>query len=221
MDARVARKLLLILTLLLPTLGWAAQANLLLLQHGETQADAGAHATWLESPTTLDQADALALLLAGKGNNTSGDFPSFGLTRDSYWLLLRLDNQSNQIDWMLEAGRPHINRLDVYLFNSRLQPAGHWWSGSTRPLEQRPYAHEHLVFPLSLPPGKSYLLLRAHSTNVLDLPIALYTPNAFYQEDSQHALMNGLFFGATIILCLYNLLLFFSTRDRSYLTYVL
>jgi signal transduction histidine kinase/CheY-like chemotaxis protein len=198
-----------------------AQADLLVLSRQDSQIPAGPNLTWIKGQPEMTPLMALEYLRQGQGDAIQSNYPSFGFVNGDRWLLLRLDNQSSQINWMLEAGRPDLDRLTVYLFDSRQQLVGNWQAGDTLPFNTRDLEQGHLVFPVSLPPGRSYLLLHAKSDNVLDIPVTLFTPQAFYKSNSRRNLLFGLYFGAIFILCIYNLLIFLSTRDKSYLLYVL
>jgi diguanylate cyclase (GGDEF)-like protein len=59
------------------------------------------------------------------------------------------------------------------------------------------------------------------SEGSLTLPLDLWTPQAFHQQDERAYFILALYFGMLLALALYNLLLYFSLREPSYLAYVL
>jgi diguanylate cyclase (GGDEF)-like protein len=85
----------------------------------------------------------------------------------------------------------------------------------------RPFEHRNLVFPLSVAPGQAQTIyMRVVSDGNLTLPATLWTPDALHFSDQRAYTLQALYYGALIALAAYNLLLFFSIRDRRYLEYV-
>src|SRR5262249_33265065 len=64
------------------------------------------------------------------------------------------------------------------------------------------------------------IFLRALSTDTLQLRPELWSASAFLDKTRRHNLVTGLYYGALLSLLLYNLFLYFSTRDGAYLSYV-
>jgi len=79
------------------------------------------------------------------------------------------------------------------------------------------------TFKIKLHPYKSktyYIKTRSHITALI-VKLNLWNNEAFYEKEIKHQLYLALFFGSMIILALYNLFIFFFTKDISYLYYVL
>jgi len=79
------------------------------------------------------------------------------------------------------------------------------------------------IFKITLSPheSKTYYL-KAHSyVTTLIVKLNLWESQQFYEKEIIHQLSLALFFGAISILAIYNLFLFFFTKDISYLYYVL
>ena len=177
---------------------------------------------WLDAAgqrLTPDQ--ALARLRDGGGQRLTANYPTLGFRDGDQWFLLSLTNRSADDRWYLNAARPHLDRLDLYLFDPRGQLLDHWVGGDQVPFDQRPLAHHQLVFPLILPPdSKRFLLFRAHGKNVIDFPLSLRSSDSFNLADGGLSFFQGFYFGAMAIMCLFNLLIFLSIREPSYLWYV-
>src|SRR5699024_559432 len=79
-----------------------------------------------------------------------------------------------------------------------------------------------LVFPLTLPTDEvRTVLFRARGDNVIDFPLSLRTPDNFNEFDGRLNLFHGIFLGAVLVMCLFNLMIFFSIRELGSLLYVL
>ncbi len=79
------------------------------------------------------------------------------------------------------------------------------------------------AFSFTLQPGERrefYVKASSYITTLI-VKLHLWDKDAFYKAQIKHQLFLALFFGAMLVLALYNLFIFFFTRDRSYLYYVL
>ncbi len=178
---------------------------------------------WLEAgQDELSPDQALAALRSGKGQRLASEYPAMGFREQDQWFLLNLDNQSDTRLWYLRAGRPHLDYLDLYIYGPQGNLLGHQRSGDRVPFTERPLPHHQLVFPINIPEQAQWsILFRARGDNVIDFPLSLRSPDAFNQHDGQLKLSYGFYFGSVLIMCVFNLLIFFSIREPSYLLYVL
>ena len=208
--------------------------GLLLITSGSTSAntfvlgnqasyDAAPSLRWLDSGNQqLTPETALQRLRDGEGQRLSESYPTLGFRKGDQWLLLPLSNHSGLDLWYLRAARPYLDKLDLYVFDQSGQQLHHWRSGDRVAFDQRPLPHYQMVFPLRIPEGaRWWLLFQARGDNVIDFPLSIRTPDDFNYTDGQLSLFHGFYFGAVAILCLFNLLIFLSIREPSYLHYVL
>lgn len=117
------------------------------------------------------------------------------------------------IDWSFERVEARV-----------LGHASGGWSevvstGSTVTPSERALKSPVLVLPLTLPPGAAEVYLRLQATQPMVLPIRLIDLAAFNLEERNENLRMGAFFGAMLVMMLYNASLFIFTRDRSYISY--
>jgi len=178
---------------------------------------------WLEAaPGEMTPEQALAALRSGKGQRLGSRYPSMGFREQDQWFLLGLHNQSDTGLWYLRAGRPHLDYLDMYIYDQDGTLLRHQRSGDRVPFTERPFSHHQLVFPLTIPQQAQWsVLFRARGDNVIDFPLSIRAPHNFNQHDGYLKLSYGFYFGSVLIMCLFNLLIFFSIREPSYLLYVL
>ena len=144
---------------------------------------------------------------------------SFGYTGYAYWLRLTLHNPSETpIDWVLLIGNPLLDFLDAYgLDGERVYSAG-----DQRPFDERWINHRQLVLPLRLAAGEQReLILRMQTDGSANLSASLMSAQAFNQHEQFMLLLQGLFFGALLVMMIYNMSIFIITRDRNYLWYSL
>jgi len=216
---RLTRRLnhLLLLTLLLAPVS----ASAALLSGGGDQLLASMQ--WLRDPEhQLGPREALTRLRDRGTLNERGNHPSFGFDRSAIWFLIPLHNDTSERNWIIQAGRPHMDNLDLFLFDQQDQLVASFRHGDQVPWSERPYPHSNLLFPLELKPGQDYrLVFRAASPGAIELPLVTMSPYAFQQYDTVFQNFVGLYLGAIGVMLLFNLLLYFSIRDSSYLMYCL
>lgn len=150
----------------------------------------------------------------------SGSATNFGLTGSAFWLRLNLELQADSpAKWLLEVAYPALDQLELYT----PRPHGGYdrqIGGDLQPFDTRKIPHRNHVLPVTLQPGaENVLYLRVQSQGTLSAPTRLWQPSALWQHDQAEYAMLSLYFGLLIGLLLYNLLLYFSVRDRAYVIY--
>ncbi|HVK98672.1 MAG TPA: 7TM diverse intracellular signaling domain-containing protein, partial [Dongiaceae bacterium] len=151
---------------------------------------------------------------------------SFGISASTYWLMFELgynsadESTAAQLQRLLEVSYPPLDQISLYYFDrdGRLQQID---SGDTRPFKNRPVVHNGYVFPLDLNPGESRrFLLRVNSEGSIRVPMTLWEPDYFHEQNRSMMLLHGIYFGIVVLMFLYNLILFLFIRDQTYLYYI-
>ena len=124
--------------------------------------------------------------------------------------------------YILELNRPTLEKVTVYIPKNNYQ-----WNivetGDSVLFNRREIPHENFLFKLSGSTLKTlklpiYIKVQNHGTT--SSSIKLVEEQDFYATDHHKLLLVGLYFGAVLGLVVYNLLLYLSVRDISYLWYV-
>ena len=197
-------------------------AQAVVLQDGMAPLQPGRQlAFMLDTQGQLSPQQAMSATHAANYRHVSQQTANFGYQRGAVWLRLEVENRSTQREWLIGVNYPQIDWLDCYL----LSPDGtlrQQYAGDKRPFGMRPLPHRHFHFRLDLPPGqRTTVYLRAQSGGTLLLPVQLLTPWQLQGLDHHQLLLSGIFIGTLLAMLLYNLLLFFSLREKTYLYYVL
>src|SRR5690606_35921507 len=86
----------------------------------------------------------------------------------------------------------------------------------------RKYQHPNYIFDLNIPSSTSLTYyLKVKSAEQIILPITINTPTTLWERLTKDSLITGIYTGIVLIMFLYNLFLFFSVKDKSYLFYVI
>ncbi|MDZ4812489.1 MAG: diguanylate cyclase [Pseudomonadota bacterium] len=194
-----------------------------LLVAGQTEAVPLSALRFLIDPEGKLLADqALAQLRRDSAMRVESWPPTYGFSTGVYWFHLTAFNQSNpDPNWLLVIEYALLDQLDLYVYDAngarKLQRGG-----DREPFSARRFSHRHFNFALDIPKGQSReLLLRVDTESSMQVPLLLITETAFLGHNQHWQLGLGMYYGLIFGLLAYNLLLFLSTRDRSFLYYVL
>ena len=145
---------------------------------------------------------------------------NLGISNSAFWIKLNITNQSTQENLVLGASNPILDEVDLYEVsengNIRLGKLGDKF-----PYMYRIYNHQNFLFDIRIPVNETRIyLLRVKSWEQILLPLFIGTPKFVMESNLTHDLIFGIFFGIMLALVLYNLFIYFSVRDSSYLFYV-
>jgi len=134
------------------------------------------------------------------------------------WIKFKLENKSDkQIDKVIEYANPLTT--DVTFFD--LQSKRTLKDGLTHIHPNRESLNP--IFEITLEPHSSktfYIKAYSHITTLI-VSVNLWDKKSFYRHEIKHQFILALFFGAMGIIILYNFLIYWGTREISYLYYVL
>jgi diguanylate cyclase (GGDEF)-like protein len=147
--------------------------------------------------------------------------PNFGFTSSAYWFKFDIDNPTeNEPSVYLEITLPFLDKVELYQLESGKIIQQHV-VGDTYPFDERPVTHQNFVLPYTLHSGKNEFLMRIASSGTVEAPIVLWDVDKHAIFSANDNLLQGIWAGVIAIMVVYNLLLFFSIRELSYLYYVI
>jgi two-component sensor histidine kinase len=147
---------------------------------------------------------------------------AFGFTSSAYWVRFTVSNPcAREIQWFLELAYPPMDRIDVFI----PQDAGRFaqrTTGDHFPFRTREVQHRNFIFLLREPPNsqRTYYM-RLENAGPMNIPLSILSPSALAEKVNYEQLLLGIYHGAIIVMLIYNLFLFVSIGDKSYLYYVL
>ena len=157
---------------------------------------------------------------------------NFGLTASAYWLRVPIKNLSlDNSPWLFEIAKSNIDQIDIFVLSERDNSANDGSSAETRTryqlgnkhsFDQRVVADPNFVIPLALEHNElTWLYLRVVNDFTMKLPMYILKQDALSEKRQIEFLVQGSYFGLMVIMALYNLFIYFSLRDKSYLYYTL
>ncbi len=150
-----------------------------------------------------------------------GVVPNFSYTSSVYWVKFQLTNDSNENDWLLEIDNPTLDNVTLYSSESNLNFSREL-TGDLLPFDMRDMDHRNFIFNLDLEPNHEKLIyLRFETQGAMQFPLTVYSPPSFLDKSELEYGILGMFVGLGVVMAFYNLFLFFSLRNKSYLYYVI
>lgn len=147
--------------------------------------------------------------------------PNIAFDRSAHWFRIDITNKLDATRWLLEVAYAPLDHIDVYIE----QPDGsflHKVSGDHYPIAERDLLHRQPIFAFDILQEESKTVyLRVQSISSVQVPVTFWTRDAFQKTTYKVQLLNGMFYGAMLLMILYQLFLFFSTRDKITFYYVL
>lgn len=144
---------------------------------------------------------------------------NFGFSTSQYWIKIPLHSQVEG-RWLFELDYPLLDYVDIYwVENDVVIYSAH--TGDNRPFMQRPLPFRQFVFSRQLQPGQNAnLYYRLQTEGTFQVTLNAYAENHFENRNILTSMVYGGFYGVFIVMAFYNLLVFFITRIRAYVYYV-
>ncbi|MCH4867956.1 hybrid sensor histidine kinase/response regulator [Pseudomonas sp. TMW22089] len=175
----------------------------------------------------VDGQATLADVIARDGlfRNHEKDSLNAGYSHSAFWLKVDLSylpqNPNIHRTWLLELAYPPMDHIDLYLAdasgNYRLAER----TGDALPFDSRQIKENNYLFELNFSPGQSQTVyLRLASQGSVQAPLTLWSAQAYLEQQPVRIYILGLIYGVLLGMLVYNLFIFLSVRDTSYLYYI-
>ncbi|MFC6337831.1 response regulator [Pseudomonas sp. CCM 7891] len=149
-----------------------------------------------------------------------------GYSRSVFWLKVGLHylptHPDAQRTWLLELAYPPLDHLDLYVPDNTggYRLAGR--TGDALPFSSREIRQNNYLFSVDFSPGEQKTLyLRLQSEGSIQAPLTLWSSTAYLEQQPLRLYVLGLIYGVLLGMLVYNLFIYLSVRDTSYLYYIL
>lgn len=139
----------------------------------------------------------------------------------NYWLKFQIKNTTDSKNWLFEIPDPHISEIHFYRVNENGIMDSVKTTGFSYPFENKEYKHKNFVFKTYLPKDSLrvfYVLLK--TKNYAGFTSYIREEVSFTDYALTEYILLGFYYGILIIMAIYNLFLYFNTKDRVYIFYV-
>ncbi|MGZ3767973.1 MAG: 7TMR-DISM family protein, partial [Mucilaginibacter sp.] len=213
------KKILLIICLLIQNSSlFAFQTDTLSIHEDETKLLTNKYFLELEDPrATLTIKDVIS---SNGFHAVSSTLPSFKYSKSTTWLKFVLKNKTTRAFVPVTIGNNVIDSFDLYFVDHPGSSIIHLSSAvpyrDTKLIKQNNTFINAIIFPDST--RTIYLRITSGASGII--PVDINSANTFFKTADFENILVGGFIGITLVMALYNLVLFIILRDRSYLYYV-
>ncbi|UZE96101.1 response regulator [Alkalimarinus alittae] len=152
---------------------------------------------------------------------------NLGYSDSSFWIKLpmRYTGSRDSVEWWYQLDLPLLEYSAFHLVVGEPDSPTRIINKSMHydlPLNDRDVNHVTQVYRFSLNKGEqATLYVKIKNDFSIHLPLSIYTPEGFTDHVAVEELLYGAFIGAILIMTAYNLFMFISVRERSFLFYIL
>ena len=152
---------------------------------------------------------------------TNDRIPIYPNNIKSAWFRFSVQNNSNSSTLFLNIAYPNLSRVSLYKADKeKVTLMGE--EGNEVISTQHIAGSPNIIFNLHSNPGSSQqYLLHVYSKHPIIVPATILTYDALHQSINLQTIIMGLYLGVLIVMFLYNLFLYFATKDISYLFYII
>ncbi|KAA0942468.1 response regulator [Pseudomonas sp. ANT_H14] len=180
----------------------------------------------LEDPNdTVAIADVSSQAMASRFKPHDKTTLNAGYSRSVFWLKVNLHylpkDPDAQRTWLLELAYPPLDHLELYVPDGAggYRLAGR--TGDAMPFSGREIRQNNYLFNVHFAPGEQKnLYLRLQSEGSIQAPLTLWSSTAYLEEQPLRLYVLGLIYGVLLGMLVYNLFIYLSVRDTSYLYYI-
>ena len=143
---------------------------------------------------------------------------SFGRTSSVFWIKAVFENRTQtRQDKVLEFKETRLNRVDVFDKQGHLQRS----MGDCIPFVQREFNDPNVAIKFTLPPETIEVkYLRVSTQSIMSLDYNVWDLQQYQSHVVKEIVVNALYFGASLIMLIYNFVLFLFIRERAFFDYV-
>ncbi len=141
---------------------------------------------------------------------------SFSFIPHAYWLRFQIANESlHNIDLVLELDFQWLFDFDLFILNEHGELIKK--SSLTSQLNERELGYKNFAVPTSVPSGITSYYFRINGPFFGHVPLRFWSKREFSKHILLDSTLFGIFAGGLLFLFLYNLIIFVSVKDPSYI----
>ncbi|MDH4263799.1 MAG: histidine kinase [Spirochaetia bacterium] len=143
---------------------------------------------------------------------------NLGISDEIFWFHVKVVNNSPENNWVLLFDNPHVDYL-TYYFRDTKGSIIEKKTGDTYPFKNREINLRSFGFYLEKVESVKDYYFRVQTKLPILAPIKFYPYQDAVKKDKKENLAYSIFIGFALCIFIYNILLFFITRESSYILY--
>ena len=143
-----------------------------------------------------------------------------GIGEESYWIKLSLSYETGvSRQQILSIANPHLDHIELYHFSDS-NLVQQLRAGDSFPFSQRPIISTHFLYSFNNQQQKNHdFYLRVNTSGTFNIPVTLWTSDAYYQNAERHSVFYGFQIGVLIAIGIFSLLIAVTSHSLSYSYY--
>jgi len=148
----------------------------------------------------------------------SEDMPNLGLSNNIYWAKFNLTNSTSQ-KLILKFNQPLLNNITLYRIDHK--DTSQTTFSEKNPFIERQYYYATYAFDLNVNTEDTITyVLKFNSNEPIIFDVKIADADVIAKAELQEEIITGIYIGILFVMIFYNLFIYFTIRDRSYLIYV-
>jgi len=170
----------------------------------------------------ISQKEILTKNISCKFEKNTVEVPNYGFSDSIYWIRFAINNKDLENEkWLLVLSYPHLDKIELFLKEQnglkKIETAGDIY-----PFHKRKIKHRDFIFELNADYGKDKVYyMRFSGECAKQFPLSIWSYNSFITDLGIEKFGLGIYYGIMLVMIFYNLFIFASVRDKSYLFYVI
>ncbi len=149
------------------------------------------------------------------------DAVNFGFLKSAFWFRFTVENATPGTEsWYLEISYPMLDSIILYTPSDEGKYSA-IETGDHLPFSHRDVDNTGFVFHLVDSPGTKTYYLRIQTSSAINFEPLMMSQKSFFSKINSEMPVLWIYYGLMIVMALYNLLIYLSTRDKNYVLYVL
>jgi signal transduction histidine kinase/FixJ family two-component response regulator len=148
---------------------------------------------------------------------------TYGYTHSAYWVKFKITNEAKQINkWYLYLPYPNMQHIDFCTPDTENTTFNCKRTGNYYPFSSHELPYSNFIFTLPIITGESKIFyMRFQSETSMLIALNIYSLTELMEKISWQQLMLGGIYGYLILISFYNLFLWITFKENSYLYYIL
>ena len=150
------------------------------------------------------------------------EVPNFGFSSSVYWLKVTIFPERANLgkQWRLSIEYPLLDEIELFAIADSGEQILHQYGGKALAFAKKELAHRNFLFSLPLSVEPLTLYIRVRSKGALQIPLQLQTDDNILEAEQTTMLKVGIYYGIFLIIFVYNIIMYFYTREENYLLYL-
>ncbi len=163
----------------------------------------------------------------GQFKDSNRDIPNFGYTRSAIWLKFTVEPMwPYRHEILLEFDWPHADFIELFVYtvneHGTFRGTKHKLAGRKVLVADWEYAYRNFLFNLPLEARKTHIVfIKLKTVDSLRAPLMLWEKEAFWPHAKNEYHVLGFYYGLMFVIIVYNLLVYLTTKDLSFLLFTL